>query len=487
MPQADKNYPMIKRILLLAIILGFSWQINQQRSLSMHFVDEDDHLAGAELINRGYKLHRQIQSNHQPLVYFASAAIQKLTGPDNIFMLVRRHRQTIFFYGAVWSLLLVWRFSWPGLIFVLFFEFLKYGLLGNLLLMESLAVYPAVYLLAVLLTSKPPSHRELIFLGFYSFLIIFNLVPLYPWLLVILLTLAIRFKKQILWLIPGFLLPALILFWHYSPIDWFRETIYNNWVYAAPALNRVKTAADWLKIIFFPFTAYFTANSLQAKFINLFFTGYLVASWFNRKLLWLYPLLILANNRVLSPGAAYYEGFHLLPWLGLLIWVFVYSQKFLPKYLILGFSALSLVLLLNKAMPYFSKTDVDYEYYVNYSTIDDYNFAVKNITAQGDRMAVTANQPLVYWQTDTVPATREFVYYAWQHEVPELKADYDQVMFGNNPPEIIYGNKDKDVLAAQYVNILKYGQPTELYLRRDKFDLITSSQLDKITSRGFSQ
>ncbi|PIP52719.1 hypothetical protein COX09_00035, partial [Candidatus Beckwithbacteria bacterium CG23_combo_of_CG06-09_8_20_14_all_47_9] len=60
MPQADKNYPMIKRILLLAIILGFSWQINQQRSLSMHFVDEDDHLAGAELINRGYKLHRQI-------------------------------------------------------------------------------------------------------------------------------------------------------------------------------------------------------------------------------------------------------------------------------------------------------------------------------------------------------------------------------------------------------------------------------------------
>ncbi|PIP51931.1 hypothetical protein COX09_04390, partial [Candidatus Beckwithbacteria bacterium CG23_combo_of_CG06-09_8_20_14_all_47_9] len=121
------------------------------------------------------------------------------------------------------------------------------------------------------------------------------------------------------------------------------------------------------------------------------------------------------------------------------------------------------------------------------STIDDYNFAVKNITAQGDRMAVTANQPLVYWQTDTVPATREFVYYAWQHEVPELKADYDQVMFGNNPPEIIYGNKDKDVLAAQYVNILKYGQPTELYLRRDKFDLITSSQLDKITSRGFSQ
>ena len=140
---------MIKKILLLLVVLGLSWRVSQQRSLSMHFVDEDDHLSGANLINRGYKLHDQIQSNHQPLVYFTSVAIQKLTQPDNIFMLVRRHRQALFVYGSLWSLFIVLRFSWPGLIFILFFEFLKYGLLGNLLLMESLAVYPAVYLLAV--------------------------------------------------------------------------------------------------------------------------------------------------------------------------------------------------------------------------------------------------------------------------------------------------------------------------------------------------
>ena len=127
-----KYFPLL---LGLILILGLSWRINQERSLSLHFVDEEDHLSGANLINRGYKLHEQIQSNHQPLVYFGSATLQKIFKPDNIFMLIRRHRQAVFVYGALWSLLIVLRFSYPGLIFVFFFEWLKYGLLGNLFLM----------------------------------------------------------------------------------------------------------------------------------------------------------------------------------------------------------------------------------------------------------------------------------------------------------------------------------------------------------------
>lgn len=476
---------MIKKILplaALALILTLSWRISQSRSLSIHFVDEEDHLAGAELINRGYKLHEQIQSNHQPLVYFGSAAIQKFTQPDNLFMLVRRHRQALFFYGALWSLLLVIRWRWPGLIFALFFEFLKYGLLGNLLLMESLAVYPTVYLLFSFLYRKQYRRAEWLFLGFCSFLIVFNLVPLYPWLAVMLVLLS----PKIRWFLAGWLIPTIILFIFYSPAAWFRETIFNNWQYAIPALNQVKTDGDWLKIIFFPFTAYL-ASGLQAKFISLFFTGWLIAAWFNRRLLWLYPLLLLANNRVLSPGTAYYEGFHLLPWLGLLIVIFVYSLKFLPKYLVFGFSAWSLVLLVNPAMPYFSKTDTAYEYYVNYSTIDDFNFSVKNLAVTGDRMAVTANQPLLHWQTPPELATRQLVYYGWEPNVPELAADYQSVFFGTNPPQIIYGSKEVQLLAEKYTAIFRHGQPTELFIRNDRFSQITDSQWTALLTRGFSK
>lgn len=473
---------MIKKIFLLIIILGLSWRVSQQRSLSMRFVDEDDHLAGADIINQGYKLYEQISTNHQPLVYSASAAIQKIARADNLLMLIRRHRQAMFGYGALWSLLLVLRFRWPGLIFVLFFEFLKYGLLGNLLLMESLAVYPAVYLLFVRLFTSSSRVIELLFLGFCVFLIFFNLVPLYPWLAVILLL----SLPKIRWILIGFVLPTIILFYFYSPFVWFREIIYNNWQYAVPALNMVKTGADWLKIIFFPFTAYFSPD-LQAKFISLFFTGYLTASFFNRKLLWLYPLLLLANNRVLSPAAAYYEGFHLLPWLGILIVIFVYSLKFLPAYFRLGFGIWSLVLLVNPAMPYFQTTDPNYEYYVNYSTTDDFRFAVRQLARPGDRLAVTAFQPLVGWQTNTNLATRQLVYYAWQSGVPELKTEYKEVFSGNNPPEIIYGNNDPTLLAEKYVNILKFGQPTELFIRADRFAQITDSQWAALLTRGLEK
>jgi hypothetical protein len=471
----------------LALVLTLSWRISQQRSLSLHFVDEEDHLAGADLINRGYKLHEQIQSNHQPLVYFGSAAIQKITQPDNIFMLIRRHRQALFIYGALWSLLLVLRFRYLGLLFVTIFEFLKYGLLGNLLLMESVAVYPAVYLFGVFLEGNRPSKKELLFMGGASWLIVFNLVPLYPWLGVIWLLILIKAKKDIWYLLTGLIIPTLILFSFYSPVAWFRETIYNNWFYAMPTLNQVKTGADWLKITFFPFTAYGSLHSLQAAFIVLFFTGYLLAALSNRKLFWLYSLLLLANNRVLSPGAAYYEGFHLLPWLGLLIAVFVYSLSKLKFAFVLPLTIWLMVLMLNKNMPYFNSTDPAYEYYVNYSTIDDFNFAVKNISGRGDRMAVTAVQPLLHWHTDTDLATRQLVYYGWEPNVPELKADYESVFFGNNPPEIIYGGDEPKLLQEKYTNVFRHNKPTELFVRADRYAQITDSQWQALSTRGFSQ
>src|SRR3989344_3645125 len=305
---------------------------------------------------------------------------------------------------------------------------------------------------------------ELVFLGFSGFLILFNLVPLWPWLGLMLLLILLKVKKQIVWLIAGLIVPALILFSFYSPIAWFRETVYNNWLYAIPALNQIKTLADWLKIIGFPFTAFSATNSLQAQFISLFFVTYLLAAWFNRKLLWLYPVLLLANNRVFSPAAAYYEGFHLLPWLGLLITIFAFFGAKLKLKFILPLTIWAVILLLNKNMPYFNKTDPNYEYYVNYSTIDDYSFAVKNIADSNDRLAVTANWPLLHWQTAPKLATRQLVYYGWEPNVPELKADYQRVFFGDNPPEIIYGNDEPVLQSQKYTNIFRRGQPTEYLL-----------------------
>lgn len=463
----------------------------------MHFVDEEDHITIARYTTRGFKLYQDIQSNHQPIVYFASAKLQQLLDPQNIFMLIRRHRQVMFIYGAIWSLLLVWRFKTVGLIFVLFFEFLKYYLFGNLWLMESFAAYPSVYLFGSMLETWFKNiniqKTELIFLGICSFLVIFDLVPLWPWLALMWLIFLLKIKKKILWIGASFLITTLIFFTvsGYSMTDWFIKTIYNNFIYAVPDLSPFKDQLDYLKVIFFPFLAYFTPHSLQAQFISLFFSGYLVAAMFKRKLLLLYPILFLANNRVLSPSSVYYAGFHLLPWLGLLIFTFAVSLKFLPKYFILGLGIWSLVLLANREMPYFWKTDPNYEYYVNYSTFDDLNFAIKAINQHGQRMAVSVltNEVLVQWKTLTNPATKQVVCYPWERKIPELKEDYARVfnVDNPNPPEFIYGAMEQELIKVKYHSLYRDGKPTELFIRNDVYENITPEQWEALGTRRFNR
>ncbi|MEA3355665.1 MAG: hypothetical protein U9Q63_04265, partial [Patescibacteria group bacterium] len=130
----------------LIIVLIFSFRLHNQRALSFHFVDEEDHIATADFINQGMELYKDLSVNHQPLVYLGSSVLQKTTKPSSLYHLIKTHRLAMFVYGAIWSILLVWKFGSIGLIFSLFFEGLKFYGFGNLWLMESMAVYPSVYL-----------------------------------------------------------------------------------------------------------------------------------------------------------------------------------------------------------------------------------------------------------------------------------------------------------------------------------------------------
>ncbi|AKM79466.1 MAG: hypothetical protein UX85_C0005G0019 [Candidatus Beckwithbacteria bacterium GW2011_GWB1_47_15] len=501
-----QNKLKLPLLLGLAAILALSFKIAQARSLSLHFGDEEDHIAFAYFVNRGYRLHRDLQNNHQPLVYFASAAIQKITQPDNIFMLIRRHRQTMYVYGALWSVILVWRFKGLGLLFVTFFEFLKYFLFGNINLMETQAVYPAVYLFAVMLEvwfkRVLPRKKEAVFLGLNAFLVIFNMVPLWPWLLMVYGLFWFKARKSLKWQALGLGLGILVLFaGNYSPIDWFRETVWNNFFYAIPDLSPFKSSLDWAKMVFFPFLALVTPGSLMAKFIAMFFSGWLVTCGYlvyrrdKMALAWggTYLFLMLANNRVLSPGAVFYHGFHLLPWLGLMIFLFGFGLRLVvteyPKLklgLVAVFGLWGFTLMTSRDMPYFLlNTDVNYEYYVNYSTLDDVNFAIKTLTAPGDRLAVTANEPLLYWNSGAELPTRQVVYGGWEPKVKSLRQDYNQVFYGDAPPEIIYGGDEPKLLNENYANISRFGKATELFVRRDKFDKITQDQWQALSTRGF--
>jgi hypothetical protein len=460
---------------LILVLLG-SFRIANIRAMSFHFVDEEDHIVTADFMNQGLKLYKDLSVNHQPLVYLSSQALQTVTQPNSIYVLIKTHRLAMFVYGALWSVILVWRFGLVGLLFSLVMEGLKYYGFGNLWLMESMAIYPSVYILGRMIegfwSSIWPKKWETIMIGFSSFLVLFNLVPLWPWLAVVWLVYLIKDRKMFGWQLLGLLVPTVILFLFISPIDWFRETIEYNVVYAMPQLSVINTFQDWLKIIFFPFVAFTMKGSYVAKIFGYLFIGLVTASVIRKKY-WLlglvYGLLILANLRVPSPTEVYYSGFHLLPWMGmLLISSLLMISKIKNKQIVFVLAIWGLGLFLNKNMPYFWQTNSMAEYQVNFARFGSLNNTVKSLAKPNDRMAVLTSESLIYWQTGVKPATRQVVYYAWEHEVPRLKEEYEQVFYGANPPEFIYGANETRLVEEKYKQVWQDETETELYIKIEK-------------------
>ncbi|NMC36361.1 hypothetical protein GYA49_04925 [Candidatus Beckwithbacteria bacterium] len=374
------------------------------------------------------------------------------------------------------------------------------------MLAESLAVYPLAFIamigLQYLFNQKPPSVAASIVVSLSSFLVFFTLVPLWPLLAVLLLTLIFSLKKpgkMIYLLVPG-VLATLLLFLFISPIDWYRETVFNNIVYAIPELNEVKGLSDWLGLALFPFLAPFQGLKINTLFMSYLLSGIVLATVLLvskdkknfSKAIFVFFWLFLANTRSTNVSGTFYDGFHLLPWLGLMIAVFIFMlSKALTitfrfaKVVSAVFLVLGLSLLINPQMPIYWRSDPAYEYYVNYSNFEDINFAIAQFAKKSDRLAVFTNESLIYWQAGVKPATRQIVYYAWEEKVPDLKKDQD-ILLSSQLPEIIYGSNHQDLLKKRYQNVLKNGNPTELFVLSKRAAMINKKEKEALATRGFS-
>lgn len=502
----------------------FSLFLSEKFSQSFHFVDEDDHLVFAHFMNQKYKLYKDLSSNHQPLVYILSSLTQKITKPNTLFLLIRRGREAVFLYAFVLSLFLFSQFGLIFLIFALFFELTKFFLFGNLLLAESLAIYPLLYIIGmsfqITFTDYKPKKWQSFVFGLANFLIVFNLLPLIPSLLFFNLLYLIK-TKHYKPLFAGFLLPTFILFLFISPLDWFRETVFYNFKYVVSELSPVKNKLDYLRFFIFPFLFFFQQQSAFNQFIRLFsvllILNFALLFVFNKRkktlggLLFLLLILTL-NNRVLKPeDAYYYRGFHLLPWYGGFIFFSLLTVKLIVQEIKKAVRSLPLLVLigggicafLNPQMPYFIQIDKDREHNVNFLPYFLTGKAIKSISQPTDRLAVIPNESLLHWQAGLKPATRQIVYYEWEYWVPLLRQQMDEV-FTNNPPEFIYADFQRigqasylpllnSTLEKNYWQATKKGIPQNLFIKKEKIKKISDEQwkkweklsFDKITSSPY--
>lgn len=483
-----------KLLIFFILLVLFQVWIASDRLYIYHFVDEDHHIANAYMMTQGKAIYQNLSSNHQPLPFIFSYFLQKFLPIHNLLNLIKFHHLFILMYGIVWYLILVRKFKYKAIAFGVLFEAIKYLFFGNLFLAETFAVYPLVYLGFLFFHNNLKINFDNIFdklvFAVSFILIVFNLVPLWPLLFFIVLYLLYRKQFDILAMIS---LLALIILLSINPLAWFRETIFYNIKYAIPILSTVHSSIDKIKLLLFPYLS-LGSNSylgvITQVFLIIWFLNIIYAfkqkKFKNLKYYFLiYFVLLLANLRVIFFDLSLYEGFHLLPWIGLLItFTIIEFHKFYKihlykdKYGFYLFSLLFLFLtLFSKNNLYFHSENSSLDFHTNFSNFNELQQFLQKNHQQGDRILILDSQPLLLWHSGLMSATKAIDYYPWHFTVPEYKQEMIDVI-NNNPPEFVYDidslrNYDyektlkTDVFNKKYYKIYKYNKPTNLSVRRD--------------------
>jgi hypothetical protein len=474
------------------IVMGWIfYPIAEKYSQSFKFVDENEHMVMAWLMTKGYRLYEDFPNNHQPINYFLSYLIQQVFTIDNVFMLVKRHREFIFAWSLFWWVILVKRFKAAVILPIFLFESVKYFTLGNEFLAEALVCYPLAYLMGDLMGIKPKTEasRSGFWAGLLTGLVQFTLLPMAPvlgWLTVMRF---IRLKGRGWGMFAlGFGVIALMVF-AFVPIKDYITEVLNALVYSLPGLRPVTSNWDWWRIPLLPFLylPYFRDPIgqvvLLASFWWLAAMGFLVRKGQKRSGLLVFGLWLawlFTNTRDAHADRYFYQGFHLTPWLlvgltgGMLAlvnsWQYIWAKT--AKRLIVGQVIFLGVFLANQDLPLYTKIDPLTEHYVQYTPLSQAAEKINNLKQPGDRLMVIPNQSLIYYMTDLEPAeTNMFTFYDWQLDVPKNKQGFYDTL-ENNPPAFIvydddgssYGPFVNELVKYQYRKLNEY---PHTYIRSD--------------------
>lgn len=491
--------------LIYVLFIGY---ISYNNSQSDRFGDEVAHMVGGSYVLDGRVLYDDLQFNHQPLNYYMGALVEQVSKPDNLFLYISKQRLAVFGYSAAWDMLYIVAFGPISLLFILFFEILKFPYAGHKLLGETLATYPLVFITTICIQSlffqKSISKWKLIITSTASFIAGFSLLPL--WVVIGPMNLIIWWKskdkkKTFMYLGIPFLLLMGVLFLFISPFSLIRETYTYNVQYFLPAAEQFRPS--FWQVLLFPFFAFIPPYGGIKIIVTLFLTQFFVSGYVmyrKRKTLhWflLFGLLIATNFFRVNDSS--FASFHLLPWVGILVisesifvWQMLYDKSKMIRHITLGkiimyiFLFIYMIINLNHFIVPKDRTN---EFYVQYSESEKYGRAIRILKDMDDRLMVVPNDPLIYWVADIDTATRLLEYYTWIYPIPEYNDEIRSVI-NKNPPEFFVETgldltEDLDalmrkVLDSQYTQINHLGEPSRLYILDSKLQEISNAQWEEL-------
>lgn len=158
------RYLFFLLFLLTSVFIAVAFRLYQRIGV-FGCGDECINYTAGYFILLGKSLYSQIFFNHQPMLAFISALIQRVAAPQDLYHLVLYHRLFVLLYSLGMSVFLLWRFRLRAALFLLLYEATKYYLYGYQFIGEAFIVYPLVYLAVLLWESyEQKKYRTGIFL-----------------------------------------------------------------------------------------------------------------------------------------------------------------------------------------------------------------------------------------------------------------------------------------------------------------------------------
>lgn len=499
------NFLVLFFSVIFFIFVGFLYQ---RQSLSFHFVDEEDNIILGSYLLKGEKLYSDLFSQHQPLAYIGSAQVIKITEPNTLFLLIKRHREAIIAWSILWAIILIIRFRMVMILTLLVFEPMKIFLLGNLFLSESLVVYPLLYLFGWVFLVKKIYKWETFFLGIclaLSFLLLSPLWPILGFLICLILKKLGKFGR--LGLLGGILIPIILTLNFISVPDYFFNAFYINFKYYIPMTSQEPIFKTLFNAFFAPLVSLTLWEGRSAtlqiiQLLSLMLLINFIILWKMKKnilIILIIFLLGLINLRYVIPGQQEYSGFHILPWFIALILLTMTTVKFTwEKYHKIWWKIFTFILMVLLFITVFKEssillkpTDINRDFYINYSTQADIGSAIKIMKNKNDNLFVAPDEWLIYYQAGIPHYSKMVNYYAWMSNVPEIKDPLMQ-KFENNLPTFFYCSRCQfgyfglEKYFDNYKYLKKDGKYTSLMILKNKLQNLTESQINELKYYNFT-
>jgi len=486
------------------IIFAAAWVwLSRAHAFSFNFHDETDHVAAGYFLYRDHlRLYQDLITIHQPLPVLVGGLFSLLVPHATLYAFISRLRLLMALFWAGAGAVLVWRFRARGLVASVITCLHAFAYFGFFVLAESL-VWPAVAYLILAIAEQwwPPADmarvqrpRDSIIWGALCGWLIFNLLPLAPFIIVATIIYAWprrqAWRREVLLVFGGFLLVAVPIFLLVSPVSWFRQTIVNFTQYwsadiqsSAPAAlthlglwftyplvsgfisYRSPSLLIWAVLIIYPLIISYTHSRQQGRRVTL-----------------LYVLVVLLNNRVNTPAATLYEGFHLLPYLAGMaafsaaVWCELWpraTRRIRADVIVLSLVASGIV-----GAWLIQGDDRQDKYEILFLPEQSLINVINILKKPGDRL-LTGEEGYGYINLLTgIPfADRQNFHLYWSWRSPELRQDFLDT-FAKRPPAFVYfpnhtgrGMPDllhETILPSLYVSITNPGgTPSDLFYRAD--------------------